>query len=398
MLANMRRIVFFISWVLSFALLAPMSVWAVPFEGIAHDVQFVRAEDGASLALYHLKGNENGPVILLEPGIVETAEMLDGFAAAFHKRGYDVYIGQVRLAGRGLNQSGKSVLRNGLPEVTLYDFPAHLREVIKSANGRKINLLGHSMGGIEILATMSDSRLAAEFTPYLASATILASPDNMKDLPWAIRLQIKMIMPALRVVHGILRNPTLDPHVTFFDATAKLKKSSNLLLRSSAMAIEAGMIKLATLILNHTLVSVHHTTPEALRRIWFKEVSPLPLDLLMDFGEGTVNGEFLRHDGTRLVRPEKFNLPVQIISAERDLLAPVKQQSKLFENVGSSIKRMVTLEGLLHVDPVVADRLGWGYLSQIIDFHDNPEQVVNLASHVRFSPNLKTCEKVLLGP
>src|ERR1700733_13334418 len=141
---------------------------AEPFHGLPYETLHVRSIDGAELSLLHFEAPAaHAPVVLLEPGLLENATMFEGAARAFRARGYEVYIGQVRLAGRGADRSGSTGVHDGLEEVLLQDLPAHLRGVIARPPNTPISLVGHSMGGMEILATLSDDQLHAEFAPHI---------------------------------------------------------------------------------------------------------------------------------------------------------------------------------------------------------------------------------------
>lgn len=375
---------------------APPVARAAPFHGIAYQVSQVCAGDGAELLLFELKGNEEGPVILLEPGLVETAETLDGIAAAYHRRGYKVFIGQVRLAGRGADRSGGAT-RNGLEEVLLQDFPAHLREVVRRSPGRKIHVLGHSMGGMEILATFSDPRLSEELAPHVEAVTLLAAPHELGGLPWKLRAEARVMLPVFRATRAILGKASLGPHHTVFDFTRRLKESRNPVLVRSARAVEGWIIRFGTFMLNRMLIDVNHTSPEALRRLWFKELSALPLDLLIDFAEAALKGKFVGRDGRPLIVPERFALPAQVVRAEHDLLVPWDKQEGLFARLGSGVKRLVSLRGMFHVDPAIADRPHADFLGATVDFHDRPAEIAASQGHVLFRPDARvSCEKFLV--
>lgn len=365
----------FISLIFFTALFFSYLGHAAPFHGLPYEVHPVLSQDGATLSLFHLKSNEDGPVVLLEPGLAETAETLDGIAHAYHQSGYNVYIGQVRLAGRGKDKSGRGVFRNGLEEVALFDCPAHLREVIRQTGGRPVHLFVHSMGGIEVLAMLSDDKLAAEFEPFIKGISLLTVPHDLRGLPRKIRLGVRLTLPLFKTVRNILGKATLGPHHTLFDFTLKMKGSKSPLIVRSAQAIEGWFVQLGTFILNRVLISTHHTSPEALRRLWFKELSVLPLDILIDMAEAVLDGEFKRRDGRPLIIPERIKAPVQVIRVEHDLLVPWKKQFELFKRLGSQSKRLVDLLGMRHVDPVIADQhRGKGFIFSAIEFHDALER------------------------
>jgi alpha-beta hydrolase superfamily lysophospholipase len=322
--------------------------------------------------------------------------MLDGMASEFRARGYDVYIGQARLAGRGANASGAG-RENGIEQVLFEDFPAHLREVIRRNPGRAIHLLGHSMGGIEILGALSDARLASEFVPHIAAVTFVAAPHDFRALPLAVRLQARAILPLMRAARRIV-GPKFGPHTSLVDFTQKLGLSRNPLATRLARSLEGVFIQLGNFILHRTLVSVNHTTPEAMRRLWVEEVSALPLDLLIDFAEGVKRGEFVGRDGRALIVPERITVPVQVIRALRDMLVPPERQRELYRRLGSKTKRLMDLEGMQHVDPVVTDRPESNFLGAAIDFHDAPAKAVEAAPHLIFHSATNECERYLRLP
>ncbi|MBI3541984.1 MAG: alpha/beta fold hydrolase [Deltaproteobacteria bacterium] len=357
----------------------------------------MRAADGVDLLMYHWpQARADAPLILLEPGLVETAEMLSGVAMQFHQRGYDVYVGQVRLAGRGDERSGQGVF-NGLEEVLLADFPAHLREVIRRNPERSVHLLGHSMGGMEILATLSNAKLAAELGPHVKAVTLVTAPHELSHVPLLVRAQCKVLLPLFQLARRLVgrERATLEPHHTLVDFLERLGRSRNPLARGAGRKLEGLFIEFGNFVLNRTLVSMRHTTPEAMRQLWAQKISTLPLDVLIDFARAAARGEFLARDGTPLIVPERITVPVQVVRAEKDLLVPVAQQEGLYRRLGSKVKRLVSLTGMMHVDPVVADAPGSSFLKAVVDFHDAPAEVSGRSPRVTIDPVVERCENRL---
>ncbi len=380
---------------LLFVLLATSVASAAPFHGSTYVTHRVQAEDGAQLILFELKGSTapNAPVVLLEPGLVETAEALDGVAHAFQKAGYRVFIGQARLAGRSSTRSSSGV-RNGLEQVALLDLPAHIRAALKISGVRKIHLWGHSMGGIMVLAAFSNDVIRAELEHRIAAATLLTTPHELRSLSSPFRLGIRALLPALKGARKLMSSQTLEPHHDLFDFTLKLKQSGNRIQASLARSIESAAINLGNYIFTRELVDLNHTSPQALRRLWFKEISVLPLDLLIDFAQAVVDGEFVNSEGYALLTPENFKIPVQVLRAENDKLVPWEAQEDLFVRLASPVKRMVNLRGLHHVGAVTNDVPGTDYMPLALEFHARPKTSQKRGLIRDFWP---ACSKLLKG-
>ena len=347
----------------------------VEFHGIAVTERRVLTEDGATLSLVELAGNDDGAVVVIQPGLVETAQTFDDMASYFHGRGFKVILMQSRYVGRGAYRSQLSpTADNGLEDILLKDTAAAWRYVLRRLPaGRKFHVIGHSKGGMQILAALNQPALAAEFASHIATATLLAAPDRIEDVPVYVREICKRLIPWLERMHrGGVR--AIDVHHGIFGQLKGLK-DAGALGGFIARLIERPVALIAHEVMIGVLLS-RFTSSRETRRLVRQEISAFPVKLLLDFARAVVTGRLpVPMSGAALT------VPTQVFSAEYDLLVRTWHQRDLFislNNVpregldGERQRRWVIMEDTHHVDPVVSKRLGAVMLPLMLEFMADP--------------------------
>lgn len=379
---------------------------AAPFHGLPYEVHHVESADGADLKLYEIKSDGGGIVVEFKLGFDQAAEAVDDRVLEHVRRGDKVFIGQVRHAGRGENRStgalpadsnqpGSAI--DGLEQVIKLDGPALTREVIRRSGGRPVHGIGYSMGVIQYVGMATDPELSREFFPRVSGLTLIAGPTDFKNLPRRVKLAAKILLPVFRKIRQVSKSHTIDWTV-LYDYTQKLKKSGNPVKAASARAIENAAISFGNFVLQMILSDTKHISPKARRRLWLKDTSPLPLDLLITIAEAalTPDGEIRDSQGRRMVRPEAISVPTQVVRGTTDILAPMKQQQDLFDRIPVRTKQLVTLDKLKHVTITHGDGALLEVMDKAIaDFIADPEKAVrtNGAELVLREPGL--CERLL---
>lgn len=388
---------FFLNCIFFFSIVAG----AAPFHGLPYEVHHVESADGADLKLYEIKSDGGGAVIEFKLGFDQAAEAVDDRILEHVRRGDKVFIGQVRHAGRGENRSTGAVPADlaidGLEQVIKFDGPALTREVIKRAGGRPVHGIGYSMGVIQFVGMATDPNLAREFYPRVSSLTLIAGPTDFKNLPRRVKLAASVLLPVFKKIRSISKSQTIDWTV-IYDYTQKLKQSGNPIKAASARAIEGAAIQLGNFVLQMILSDTKHLSPKAQRRLWLKDTSPLPLDLLITIAEAAVSrdGEIRDKLGRLLARPEAITVPTQVVRGTADILAPMKQQQELYERLSSKTKQLVTLENLKHVTITHGDGALLETMDKVIaDFIANPDNAVRTHNRELVLREAGFCEKLL---
>jgi alpha-beta hydrolase superfamily lysophospholipase len=346
----------------------------LPVHGAAVREHRVATEDGADLSLIELEGNDGADVVLIQPGLIETAETFDHAAAYFKSQGFKVMVLQSRYVGRGRFRSRLSPTGdNGLESVLLKDPTAAWRFIAdRLPPGRKMHIVGHSKGGMQILAMLNQPALAAEFAPHIGSATLLTAPDRIEGLDWYVGLISRRLIPWLENLHsrGV---STIDFHHDIFEQL-KTVKDWGMLGRVAARLVERPVAYIAHEVMVGILLSRFTSSRES-RRLMRQEISVFPVKLLLDFAHVVVDGHL-----PVPMSGEALTVPTQIFTAEYDRLVRRWHQAELFQNLinvpqtadGVLLRRWVNMEDAHHVDPAVSKRLNAVMLPLMAEFMRDP--------------------------
>lgn len=371
---------------------------AAPFHGLPYKTHKVITADGAELILFEILANENGNVAEFKPGFIQTAEAVDDPVLKLVQDGNRVFIGQVRLAGRHDTQSGRGP-QNRLEDVLNYDAPALTAKVIELAGGRKIDVIGYSMGGLQLLAMESNPRIKAELFPHIESRVYMGAVANFKHLPQWVKLLAKSMLPVFKAVHKITKKDTIE-YTTIFDYTLRLKKSGNPVLASYARVLENSFMVLGNLLVRGVLADLRHMSPVARRRMYLKDISPLPLELLITFAEAAASkdGEIRDSQGRKLVNLAAVDGPALVVSGTKDALSPDAHNDELAKNLGGTkkiIKKKITLVNVRHVTITHGDGPKFNFMDLVVAFIKDPVYVSEIMDDNTIIKEPGICERLL---
>ena len=329
----------------------------------------VPTPDGAVLSLIELMGNENGPVIVLQPGLIETAATLDQMADYYHTNGYKVIISQARTAGTKQYRSELSKTgRNGLKEVLMTDALTAWRYVYKEiSKGQSFDVAGHSMGGMQIIAMLANPTTAKEANSYIHSAALLTAPHNFDNLPdFLVKLAKNMIH-----VFNYLQSKGVvlfDFHHNYF-AKSHAIKESGLIGKALTRSAERPLAYVMSKFMEEILTTSRFTTTREIRRLVRQEISILPTELSMDFADLAIKGGFPVEIDLANITTNLF-----ILSAEHDQLVKLATNAEMYGGVVNA-KNLIwrTIQNTHHVDPVISDELSAYFLPVIARYMKNPE-------------------------
>ena len=135
------------------------------------EVRYVRTDDDWTIALTRY-GTGSGPAVVLCHGLAANRHAFDlatdrSLAAHLGREGFDVFALELRGHGR----SEKPTFRGKKYRWSFYDYakldaPAALDEVLRASGQQRVHWVGHSMGGILLLAMLAlgEKRIASGVT------------------------------------------------------------------------------------------------------------------------------------------------------------------------------------------------------------------------------------------
>jgi len=172
------------------------------------------ANDGAELAVTHIprqgKGGSALPVILLHGNYTARnfciSPKVIGMGACLSKEGFDVWIPELR--GHGMSPKGDNFQAITAEDQIRYDVPAIHRCVTDETGAASLHWIGHSIGGVFILAALSAGWLPKDEVCSLVSfGSQISKGEGYLKIPplaWLLSFLLKRIghLPAQRLGLG----------------------------------------------------------------------------------------------------------------------------------------------------------------------------------------------------
>jgi pimeloyl-ACP methyl ester carboxylesterase len=385
------------------------SAWSATLVEPQDEIIHLRTDDQVHLKLFFRAAEPQSlfsphQTVLLLPGVTENFHTLTALRNSFTKKGLNVYTGQVRLAGRVCIESGECYTsgtgeKNGLTEVISQDTPAILRAMLRHSGAEKIHLIGHSMGGIQIMGLLSNPEHREEFLHRISGITLIAAPHELSAIPPWLNFVAQSSLALLKTLlkKGIQE---IKIHHHFFDLSYRAKKESSLWKLPFTFTEELAH-RLVQKFLHSVLINEDYVDSVKVKALLRKQISTLPVEILHDFAETLRSGEILLRDGNPAIDPTQITVPTQIISADDDLLVPLSQQRLLFTMIPTPYKQWITLSGegkeaqIKHLDPILFEGLALEHLIQLIfNFQQNPQQLTLPQEFQIGLPNLE-CQALL---
>lgn len=290
-----------------------------------------KTKDGWRIAIHHWRPRSlvhEEPVLLCH-GLAAQARTFElgagrGFAPWLAARGHAVYA--IDLRGTGSSEKpvlgGKRSFSWGVHEYLTQDIPAAIERVLAETGRERVHWVGHSMGGVLLLAFAS-SALGAK----LRTATAVGS---------AIDYKVGSDFARAKPLFGLLRLL----HVAPVSSLAK------------AYAPFAG-----DRYLDDFMFAPENLTKEEKRALWRGAFSWLPGRVLRELATTFEKESFRGRDGARWRHGlPRIEAPLLFLAGTRDRQCTVAQVRATFEVVGSPRKELAVFEGLGHFDLLVGAR------------------------------------------
>ena len=283
---------------------------------------WARTRDGWRLALYRYvprRGSHRTPVLLCH-GMSSNRWNMDGpgrISLARHlvRRGYDVWIVELRGAGRSTRPSWWNGKRYDwtFEDYVQHDAPAALKTVLRETGTRQVHWVGHSMGGMIAYALLMSPMHTA-----IASAVTLASP-TMSDVSHPM---LDFGVPYRRLLRFL---PSHVPVGTLGRLGAPL---ASLL----AQTLNASIAELGWYPGNADL--------QLLRTLMLTAVDDLPASLLREFARWydtkAMSDRYAMFDFTEHL--ERITTPILIIAGGKDGLTPPRDLEHVYQRISARDK------------------------------------------------------------
>ncbi len=164
--------------------------------------------------------NDGAKPLLLIHGFMENLTIFNQVAQNLHKKGYDVYLFNMRGHGNNTTRSYPTLNHTlmGFDEIVAFDIPAMLRHISKQSK-QKITILGHSMGTMSSRLTISgltkkvdddDLYISQKMKEYaiqnVEGVIALTSPSSFKNSNDIVRNFFKLDKQRIKNIRQTLLN------------------------------------------------------------------------------------------------------------------------------------------------------------------------------------------------
>ncbi len=256
------------------------------------------------------------------PGLAETRFVLDqalgnSFVDYLALNGFDVYM--IELRGHGRSRFTKERYDWNVQTFLKYDIPAALNRVLEESGHDKVMWVGHSMGGMLLLAYMIHAGLAVDselFDPSLVRAGILVGSPIVFNQPSLIAMALLYRATALQRLPFI---PT---------------------------SVLANMLSVLGMVLDSPLTYHfwNYRNMEHKNKILYLKdgIDNISQGVMRDFAEYILKGDFSSSDGKINYRENLYLMKTAllIITGAADPLATPQSAEAIYDNISSTDKEM----------------------------------------------------------
>jgi pimeloyl-ACP methyl ester carboxylesterase len=290
--------------------------WTYYYAAPTHqdETHYVMTSDGWKLALHHYKPKDKvGDPVLLCHGLSSNRFAFELYGAPslaeyLKQKGRDVWVAELR--GSGMSDSPKMVASDvpyewSFDDHLTYDLPALISGVIERTGSRTVHWIGHSMGGMLILAHLEQTEDAR-----IKSATLIGSPVDFSHM------QLDSYKSLLKFENTFKRLPFFPLMIV----ARSMVPFINFIPDSFQIALNMENVDVTVAKRVFTLAS--ELLPS--NKLWF------------DFARFIKQGGFNSPEGNSYTnQPLKNSVPILIIAASKDRMAsraavmgPCKQENE----------------------------------------------------------------------
>ncbi len=144
-------------------------------------------DDGWRIALHRYPRPGRRCPVLLVHGLASNRHNFDfpeqdiSFAKYLWARGWDVWVVELRGAGRSIRPVGWGWMKSGwtMDHHVLHDLPAAIRFILKRSGHRQLHWVGHSLGGLLVTPYINTHSAGFLKSAVLAAAPVTGIPKSM---------------------------------------------------------------------------------------------------------------------------------------------------------------------------------------------------------------------------
>lgn len=284
---------------------------------------WARTQDGWKLALYHKSpeniGSTMGPILLVH-GLGANRYNMDApvheinFAEYLRTRGHDVWVAELRGAGRS-RYTGKFWKKRktyNFNDLVFQDVPALIHKVLEETGAKKVHWVGHSLGGMLAYASMINGRADLfESVVTVGSPGISANQHPLLDFLFPLRSILK-----------------LKKWAPYRSASLVGKLFPRITKRIACPALA-----------NHSLM--HHEDVRALVSMALSPVSTRLVQQFANWYQESRDQAATGQQGDYWKNLDKITRPTMFVAGAGDKLVPLKNIEEVFNKIESENKKLL---------------------------------------------------------
>ena len=332
-----------------------------------------------------------GPPLVLVHGYAGNSRNWREMGYGLHRRGYDVWMPNLRGHGNGSHRSRVHHGESGnysFTQIVTEDFPLIMQQV-GTSNPRKLCLLAHSMGGIAARAYLSGIHLSPKGkielnqmesvirARQISGLILFGSPPHFHDMPTTLRWLMRQPAQLSEWLHSAIPIPGAKKSPTEPDpADLKNRVVKSMISKLSATLNRANPIK--------GVAHLENFNPKTneFGRLIEKGISKLHVDLVRDMTRWVKSGE-ITSDDFDYSAAHPIGVPMLFIAGEFDQLAPPQSVFDLAKQYAKYTDvRTVLVKRTSHVDLISGERAERLLAPIVHDFAQDPTNLGPINSHL----------------
>lgn len=334
-------------------------------------------QDGVLLQGKHWS-NENGRPILLLHGFMESFHIWEGIDQDLHDKGYDVYLFNMRGHGNEEEKSrSQSQLliphpKMGFDEIVAYDVPTIIK-AIKKRTGKKVTIIGHSMGGMSTrlyLSGLTKSKRKKDEMVFSEEQALKAKKEIKQIIAIASPSTFKSTHSSLKSLWVLSERQTFIMRKIIFSLVLSQRGPdddgflNNIVDGLTELGIKVPFLKEAL----ESIFVFENFNDKEFSDFVHRQVSVPHKDLFDDAAnwmrKGIYTSRFGRMNYENFFLP--FDVPYTMIGLRRDGLAHIKDIENDFSSQdGREHIRLISNDQFSHID-IVATKEGKSYLIKLL--------------------------------